>query len=384
MHLSAVIIFWTAVVLLLYTYAGYGLLTWVWALVRPRGVRVTAIQPSVTIIVAAFNEAGRIAARIENLLALDYPRESLEIIIASDGSSDNTVEVARAFEPRVRVVAFQARRGKPAVLNAVTPTAKGKIVVLADARQKFDRGALRALVKNFADPTVGAVSGELLLLKEGETEPAVDGTAMYWDYEKRIRQFESRNDSTVGVTGAIYAIRRNLFQPIGDGTVLDDVVIPMNIARLGYRVVFEPAARAYDRRFATAQEEFTRKVRTMAGNFQMFATERWLLSPIQNRLWVQTISHKALRLVLPLVYVTLFVSNLALLGTPFYQWTMVGQVAFFVAAAVGYAFPKIRGVVPFIVVPYAICFLTWATVVGFMRFVAGRQRVTWERSAATP
>jgi cellulose synthase/poly-beta-1,6-N-acetylglucosamine synthase-like glycosyltransferase len=384
MPVSAAILFWTAVFLLVYTYVGYGALAWVWARVRPRSVRAAAIQPSVTVVVAAFNEAGRVAARIENLLALDYPRDRLEIVIASDGSTDNTVEIARTFGPGVRVEAFPVRRGKPAMLNDVVPAARGEIVVLADARQRFDRGALQALVRSFGDPMVGAVSGELLLLKEGEPEPAVEGAAVYWSYEKLIRQLESRADSTVGATGAIYAIRRDLFRPIADETVLDDVVIPMNIARLGFRVLFEPAARAYDRCFATDQEEFTRKVRTMAGNFQMFASERWLLNPAQNRLWLQTISHKALRLVLPAMYATVFVANLALLDTPFYQLTMAGQVAFVAVAAIGYAFPRVRGALPLIVVPYAICFLTWATVVGFVRFIAGRQRVTWERSTATP
>jgi cellulose synthase/poly-beta-1,6-N-acetylglucosamine synthase-like glycosyltransferase len=345
-------------------------------------VATAAIRPTVTIIVTAYNEASRITGKIESLLSTDYPRDRFDIIVASDGSTDETVERSRRFQSQVRTVAFPVRRGKPAVLNDVIPTANGEIVVLADARQRFDRGAVVALVEGFADPIVGAVSGELFLLKEGETELAVDGAALYWDYEKQLRRSESLVDSTIGVTGAICAIRRSLFEPIPHATVLDDVVIPLKIARRGFRVLFEPRARAYDHRVATAREEFARKVRTMAGNFQMFAGERWLLSPRQNRLWLQTLSHKGLRLVLPVVYAAILVSNFMLLTEGFYQWTMGMQVAFLATALTGYVFPGIRKTMPVVVVPYAICFLTWTTVVGFVRFATGPQRPTWEGARA--
>jgi cellulose synthase/poly-beta-1,6-N-acetylglucosamine synthase-like glycosyltransferase len=376
--------FWIALGAVAYTYVGYGAVVAWLARRRPKPVAARPILPTVTVVVAAYNEADRIAPRIDNLLASDYPPDRLEIVIASDGSTDGTVAAARRFEPRVRVEAFPTRRGKPAVLNDVVPAAGGEVVVLADARQRFDRRALNALVASFADPAVGAVSGELILLEAGQSEPAVDGTAIYWDYEKRIRWAESRVDSTIGVTGAIYAIRRGLFEPLPPATVLDDVLVPMRIARRGYRVLFAPSALAFDERAATARQEFARKVRTLAGNFQMFASERWMLSPRRNRLWWQTISHKVLRLVLPVWYATAVVANAALLDQTFYRWTMAGQAAFVLAAAAGAALPGLRRAVPGVAVPYAICFLTWATVVGFVRFVTGRQRVTWERAARGP
>lgn len=374
---NAVTVFWIAIGLVAYAYVGYGALVWILARVRPRPVATAPIQPAVTVVVVAYNEASRIATRIESLLSADYPRDQIEIIVASDGSTDETVVEARRFESRVRVVAFPARRGKPAVLNDVIPTANGEIVVLADARQRFDPGAVAALVQSFADPSVGAVSGELLLLKDGELDVAVAGVALYWDYEKRIRRAESCVDSTVGATGAIYAIRRTLFEPISHTTVLDDVVIPMRIARRGYRLIFEPRARAFDRLAASAGEEFARKVRTLAGGFQMFAREPWLLDPRQNRLWLQSLSHKGLRLLLPVVYAAAFLSNLMLLNDGLYRWTMAAQAAVLVAALAGYVFPGIRKTIPVVVVPYAICFLAWATIVGFVRFATGRQPVTW-------
>ena len=198
--------------------------------------------------------------------------------------------------------AFAVRRGKAAVLNDVVPRASGAIVVLADARQRFEPDTVRALTRPFADPAVGAVSGELILTETLEGPAVGRGVGVYWRYEKLIRKSESRVDSTVGATGAIYAIRRELFEPIPEDTLLDDVLIPLRIVRRGYRVLFEPAARAWDRVAASAGEELARKVRTLAGNFQLFVREPWLLDPRRNRIWLATVSHKGLRLLGPLLH----------------------------------------------------------------------------------
>jgi len=328
-------------------------------------------------VVVAHNEADRIGARIENLLAQDYPAECLEIVIGSDGSTDATVQRARAFaSSNVVVRAFSARRGKPAVLNAIVPSAGGEIIVFADARQRFHRQTLRALLENFADPEVGAVSGSLILTTD-PSATASDGAGFYWKYETFIRSMESRGGSMVGATGAIYAIRRDLFEPIPDDTILDDVLIPLQISRAGYRVVFEPAARAYDVA-ASSGCEFARKARTIAGNFQLFARELWLFNPRRNPLWFETLSHKALRLSIPVLHVGLIAANLALLEWWVYRWTLLGQAAFYGAALAGFARgDERRGAL--LTVPYAMCLLGWATVVGFFRFMTGRQQVTWER-----
>jgi len=221
------------------------------------------------------------------------------------------------------------------VLNDLVPRCRGEIVVLADARQRFEAGALGALVRPFADPRVGAVGGELVLARDPATTPVGRGVGVYWRLEKSIRLSESLVDSTVGATGAIYAIRRDLFDPIPDDTILDDVLIPMRIVRFGYRVLFEPAARAYDRPATSAGEEFVRKVRTIAGNFQMLARERWMLDPFRNRLWLQTLSHKGLRLLGPLLLGTALVTNLLLAGRPLYEWTLLAQGVFYAAALLG-------------------------------------------------
>ena len=375
--------FWGSLVLLAYVYFGYPLVAALRARVRPRPRIRAPIEPSVSIVVVAHNEADRIAARIENLLALDYPLDRYEVVVASDGSVDATVARARRYEHAgVKVRPFAARRGKSAVLNAVVPDLRSDIVLFVDARQRFDRGTLRALVGNFADPTVGAVGGELVLTAATGTAAAGQGSAFYWRYEKFIRSAEGRADSTVGATGAIYAIRRELFEPIPDDTILDDVLIPLRIVRKGFRVLFEPEARAYDCASATAHQELVRKARTIAGTFQLFARERWLFNPRSNRLWFQTISHKALRLALPGLHTALLVATFALVSHGIYRWALAGQLIFYAAALVGYTQRQARRRSFIFSVPCAISLLSWATVVGFVRFLTNGQQATWERAAS--
>src|SRR5690606_11297667 len=334
-------VFWAAALMLGYTYAGYPLVVWMWARLRGQDVvtgHVGDELPFVTILVVAHNEESRIAARVENLRGLDYPADRLDIVIASDASTDQTVARACDYIDRgVRVVEFRAHQGKPAVLNELIPRLEGEIVALMDVRQRIEKGALRALVENFHDPRTGVVSGELLLdeLPQGSE---VGGVGFYWRYEKFIRQREALIDSSVGATGAIYAIRRRLFRCIPADTLLDDVMIPMQIARQGYRIVFEPRARAHDHVAATASAEFTRKVRTIAGNYQLLFRHPWLLHPFRNRLWFQTLSHKFCRLLCPLCLVLVLMANLMLVSLPFYQMMLVVQILFYAAALlVGYS-----------------------------------------------
>jgi cellulose synthase/poly-beta-1,6-N-acetylglucosamine synthase-like glycosyltransferase len=183
----------------------------------------------------------------------------------------------------------------------------------------------------------------------------------------------------VGATGAIYAIRRALFEAIPEDTILDDVVIPMRIARQGYRVLFDPHARAFDRVAPSSQAELTRKVRTLAGNFQLFTRERWLLNPFRNRLWFQTLSHKGLRLLAPLLQGTALATNLFLASSPGYRTLLAAQALFYATALGGYALRNTNWKHPVLALPYTVCLFSWATVVGFFRFATGQQRVTWEK-----
>lgn len=378
------LLFWAAVVLLAYCHVGYAAVIWTWSRLHRLPAHGATAEPSVSVVIVAHNEAARIEEKLRNILALDYPRDRLEILVGSDGSTDGTVDRAGAFEgPDVTIVAFKTRRGKAAVLNDLIPKARGEIVVLADVRQRFDAGVLRALVEPFGDPRVGAVSGELILTQEADRTAVSEGVGFYWSYEKFIRRHESRVDSTVGATGAIYAIRRDLFDPIPDDAILDDVLIPLRIMRRDYRVLFEPGARVYDRVAASPRDELARKVRTLAGNFQLFARERWLLNPFRNRLWIQTLSHKGLRLVAPLLQGTALAANFLLTAEPVYRVALAVQILFYAAALAGYVLRNGDRRHPIVVLPYTVCLFSWATMVGFFRFVTGRQRVTWEKCVAT-
>lgn len=374
------IIFWVSILLLGYTHIGYPMLLWALAKRCKRENVLSRYEPLVSVLVVVYNEADRIQKRLDNLLALDYPQHRLEIILACDGCDDKTTLLALKYQRAgIVVVTFNRRRGKSAVLNDLIPRASGDIVVFADARQRFNKNALLALTAHFANPKVGAVSGELILTNDDLDGSSVgEGVGFYWKYEKFIRRAESRVDSTVGVTGAIYALRRELFKTIPPDTILDDVLIPMQIVRRGYRVVFEPGARAFDYAAATAKEEFTRKVRTLAGNFQLFFRERWLLNPLANRLWLQTLSHKVFRLLSPLALAVSFIGNLFLLDQPFYYFTIAAQLIFYVAALGGYFIRDSHKKNRLLNIAYAFCLLNWAVVVGFVRYINGHQKVTWE------
>jgi cellulose synthase/poly-beta-1,6-N-acetylglucosamine synthase-like glycosyltransferase len=373
---AASAVLWASLLLLGYANLGYPVLLLVWGRLRPRPFRTGPREPSLTVVIAAHNEAPAIEARLRNLLSLDYPPERLSILLGLDGCDDGTAVCARAHAGHgVRVIEFATRRGKPSVLNALAAQATGEILVFGDARQCFDAGALRALVAPFADPQVGAVSGDLILT-QGDGRPLERGLGLYWRCEKAIRRGESRVGSVVGVTGAIYAIRRELFETLPPDTILDDVLVPMRIARRGYRVVFEPRARAYDQAPASPAGEFARKVRTISGNFQLFARERWLLG-FRNPLWLQTVSHKGLRLLTPALLAVALAANLLLLDRPWFQLLLIAQLAFYSVAIFGHALRHLR--IPGLAAPYVVCMLACATAVAFLAYVSGHQKVTWAK-----
>ena len=255
--------------------------------------------------------------------------------------------------------------------------ATGEVVVFGDARQCYDTRALRALVAPFADPPVGAVTGDLILT-EGDRKPLERGLGLYWRCEKAIRRSENRVGSVVGVTGAIYAIRRELFETLPPDTILDDVLLPMRIARRGYRVLFEPRARAYDHALASPAGQFARKVRTISGNFQLFAREHWLLG-FRNPLWLQTVSHKGLRLLTPALLGFALATNLLLLDRPSFRLLLLGQLAFYAAAIFGHALRHAK--FPGLAVPYVVRMLASATTVAFLSYLTGHQKVTWSKGS---
>lgn len=368
---------WVALAIVAYAYAGYPLILMIWSRVSCRPIQRAPIYPSVSVVIAARNESGRLPARVENCLQLDYPTEYLEVIVVSDGSNDETENTVRRLDSsRVRLVALDQQRGKAAALNAGVAMATGEILLFTDARQRFAPDVVRRLVSHFADPVVGAVTGELILEDNGKGN--TEGVGLYWKIEKTIRSMESSIDSVVGVTGAIYAIRARLYKPLRPGTILDDVVVPMRVVMDGFRVVLDRQAIAFDHLASDYQQEFQRKVRTLAGNFQALAWNPVWLNPRENRLFVQVISHKVSRLIAPFALVALFVLNLALLRSG-YVYLFSAQVLVYMLALIGWglAFVGVRERITG--VAFSFCLLNCAAVVGAIRFVINSQNL-WKKA----
>lgn len=338
-----VLLFWGSVALVTYTYFGYPLYLWLLARASAQPIARGAPRPKVVMVVVAHNEAGRIAAKLQTCLAQDYPAELLRVLVVCDGSTDGTPDLALAdVSGRVSVLAMPQRRGKAACLNDAVAASGEEVIVFTDARQKLSPDAVSRLLAHFADPEVGAVSGELEFV-DAEGLPFAGGIGAYWRYEKFIRRHESATGSVVGVTGALYALRRECFQAIAPDTILDDVAIPMVAAMQGWRVTFESGALAYDVPSATPAKEQVRKVRTLAGNFQLVAHFPRLLSPLHNPLWLRFVSHKFLRLVVPLLLLLALATNAWLaIDSPGYRVMLAAQGLGWVLALSGMAIPALQ------------------------------------------
>jgi cellulose synthase/poly-beta-1,6-N-acetylglucosamine synthase-like glycosyltransferase len=315
-------------------------------------------------------------SKLDNLLTLDYPADLIQLVIVSDGSSDRTDAILRAHsdDPRITVVLTQLSRGKSAGLNDALELAHGEIVVFTDARQTIEPGALRFLLENFADPEIGCASGELMLgdPKLGESSKAL-GT--YWTMEKLVRRLESASGSVVGATGALYAVRRNLLASLPAETILDDVYLPMQVVRQGFRVVFDSRARAWDTDLGT-QQEFWRKVRTLSGNYQLLQLAPWLLTSA-NPIRFEFISHKILRLMVPFALAGILTASLVLPG-PIYRAALLLQMivyGFCLLAMLGLKRGPLARIAE---AAFAFVLLNTAAAVAFANFVSGR-KTTWVR-----
>lgn len=383
-EMCLVFLFWVSVSAILYTYLGYPVALFLIGFVLRKPVAKKPCEPFVSVVISAFNEEKAIEQKLLNLLELDYPEDKLEILVGSDGASDQTDQIVSKFHStRIRFFRFVKNFGKPHVLKALVEEARGDILLFTDTRQELDRGALKALVSNFSDPKVGSVSGELYLKSKAEAVGSVgSGMDAYWRYEKFLRKKESEIGSMLGATGAIYAIRKMLFPKILPADILvDDMYIPFTAISKGYRAVFESEALAFDRVSERSSEEFKRKVRTLAGNYQIFAHFPELLNPLKSPIGWQLISHKLLRLSVPFFLLVVFVSNLFLLAEPFYVFTLVAQLVFYGLA--GYEALRVRTEVLYKGIgylPYMFCLLNYSAVMGLIRFLKGEQKVTWERA----
>jgi cellulose synthase/poly-beta-1,6-N-acetylglucosamine synthase-like glycosyltransferase len=328
-------LFWISLAYVSYVYFGYPALLLVWGRLSSRPVKKAPWEPEVTLIMAAYNEKDNLRQKLLNCLSLDYPREQLQFIVSLDGSTDGTDILAiKAATSGVHVLYSPRHSGKAAAINSAARHARGTVLVFVDARQTLHRNAIRELTANFSDPSVGAVSGELVITS-GNTESR-NGVGLYWKYEKFIRMGESRIHSVAGATGAIYAVRRECFRELPEDAILDDVMLPMSIVLSGWRVIMDPAAQAFDRAAENPEAEFGRKVRTLAGNFQLLSYMPELLVPWRNPIFIQFFSHKVARLFCPYALAVLLISNLFLLQGAYLVFLIL-QLAWYGLAIAGYA-----------------------------------------------
>lgn len=370
------LIFLLSVALIAYTYFGYPAWLWLRRKWRLAPVGRDSVLPSVSILMVVRNEATVLERKLDNLLSLDYPPELTEIVVVSDGSTDGSERVLQEHaSQRIQSVVLARASGKAAGLNQGIKLARHEMVVFTDARQQIESGAVRLLMENFADASVGCASGELLLgdLQAGES---ARGVGLYWRIEKAIRQMEADSGSVVGATGAFYAVRRKLLVTVPPDTILDDVFIPMNVARQNYRVVFDDRAHAWDVATQGTGREFARKVRTLTGNYQLLQLAPWLLTA-KNPIRFEFISHKLFRLLVPFALAAALISS-ALLGGLFFKIVFLGQLGFYALGMFSAVQPG-RGILARgSDAVFTFVLLNAAALVAFGKFVSGRKPV-WTR-----
>lgn len=369
----------TAFAILVYTYFVYPILIALLSRISPLRTRVDGNwEPIVTACIPAYNAEHYLAAKLDSLLALDYPQDKLEILVLSDGATDGTDDIAREYAARwpgvIRHLRAERRSGKPAAVNRMRNEARGDVLLMTDVRQPLEPDALRALLRALSDDRVACVSGNLRL-------PGSSGAGFYWKYENWIRKSEARFRSMLGVTGPIYVIRKNDLPELPGDIILDDMWIPMRLRLQGRHLLFCEEAVAHDEAFGD-EREFGRKVRTLAGNYQLLARLPSLMLPIANPSWLEMFSHKLMRLVCPWALAALLVSSIAAaapLTTVQYTlnlvWLMralaIGQLFAYALALLGARAGRAGVVYRTFVV------LNWAALVGLWRFFTGRQKITW-------
>jgi cellulose synthase/poly-beta-1,6-N-acetylglucosamine synthase-like glycosyltransferase len=373
------IAFWTLLGLVAFAYAGYPVLLAVLARLLPRRPASADITPTVTLLVPAYNEERALAAKLDSCVALDYPRENLQVIVLSDGSTDATAAIAARYAQHgVALMAFAENRGKLAVLRDGVGAATGEVVAFSDAASRLRPESLRRLVRPFADPAVGCVSGVYQVLRP-EAARLGGEEGFYWRYETFIKRSESDLGSILGAHGSLYAIRRQLCPDLRRIRVNDDYEIPVHIVAAGHRAVYAPDAVACEE--AEEMGGFARRVRIAVGNWRQLRLLGLLLWPPRPWLLFTFVAHKFLRLLGPFGLMAALALNLLLPG-PLYQATFVAQVAFYAMAALSVALPRSAFRTPHSLrvlrLPFYFCMISAAYVVGLVRLLAGPGRVRWK------
>jgi cellulose synthase/poly-beta-1,6-N-acetylglucosamine synthase-like glycosyltransferase len=373
--------FWFSIAVIIYVYAGFAMLAAIVAKLRNRQVKKKPITPKISLIIPAYNEEASIAGKLENILSLDYPPEVLEIIVASDGSSDATDSIVACYENLgVRLLSYP-RRGKIFAMNDAVQQATGEILIFSDATSLLEKQTLRQLVSNFADSEVGGVSGRMVYSRQTERDSSGQGENLYWSYAVWLKQMKSLTGSIVSASGALHAVRRKLYQPPTDTATTDDFAISTAVVEQGYRLVFESEALAYEEPAPAAASEFGRKVRMMNRGLRGVILRRRLLNPFRYGFYsVSLISQKLLRRLVPFFLAILFISSF-LLSTQalLYFAAFAAQALFYASAIVGYAVRNNRlGKWKFLYIPFFYCLANAAALVAVFKLLSGTRVERWQ------
>ena len=386
------IVFWAGFSLVFYAYLGYGLVLWAFVRVRRLfwpGARMGPGQlPELGFVVCAYNEEDWICQKIENSLALDYPRTLIQFYFVTDGSDDRTSELVRTYPypPDVRwhLLHQPERRGKIAAFQRAMDGMKSPVVVSTDANTWVNPEALQRLVRHFNDPRVGAVAGEKRISMAEKDDASSAGEGIYWKYESLLKKWDAELWSVVGAAGELFAFRTECYEPVPTDTLVEDFYLTMRIAQRGWRVQYEPGAWAAETSSASVAEEMKRKVRIAAGGLQAV----WRLAPLLNPfryglLSFQYISHRVLRwTAAPILLPVLLILNVLLAqhGAPMYRFLLAAQILFYLAALAGWGLERRKFKVKALFVPYYFCLMNWAMYAGFFRLLRGKQSVIWEKA----
>ncbi len=383
------IIFWISIAIIIYTYVGYGLLLYfilkIKALVKgKRKLPEPGYAPSLTVIVAAYNEAYCIEEKIINTLALSYPADKISYIFVTDGSTDSTPDIVAKY-PQIKGMHQSGRSGKIAAVHRAMQEVNSEVVVFTDANTMLNKDALLMMCRHYIDQNVGAIAGEKRVQID-ETADATAGEGFYWKYESKLKKWDSELYSVVGAAGELFSIRTSLYTPVEPDTILDDFMISMHIALKGYRIVYEPDAYASELASANTGEELKRKIRIAAGGVQSTIRLKSLLWPFsQPVLSFEYISHRILRwIVTPYMMMLAFILNCLIVyinGTNnIFGFILAGQLFFYLAAALGWVLEQRQLKVKIFFIPYYFCLMNYAVVAGLFRYCFTEQSVLWEKA----
>ena len=373
------VIFWLSVAAVGYAYVGYPLLLTVISKIRPKPVRSREWTPSVSVIIAAYNEERDLAAKLENTLALDYPKSQLEIIVTSDCSSDRTDEIAKSFAPRgVRLHRQPERHGKTAAQNAAVEIARGEIIIFSDATTHYQPDVVRLLTPSFADQSVGCATGRVIY-QDVKSSSVGAGTQSYWNYEFFLKRHESNVCSLIGVCGCMYAVRKSAYVPLYHDAC-SDFIIATTMVEQGLRAVYVPQAVCMEEPNRQAKRELAARVRIISQTFADLWRNRSVLNPLRSGFYaVQLWSHKIMRYLVPVFLIAIFItSGLLTPRNAFYAVLFVGQVAFYFAALVSALLEKAGLSVRLLALPQYFVITNLASLIAFVKFVSGESYTRWE------